>query len=67
MKPQPEAIAEAKRNPGGWVYAIDPRYDASGEVPPEAIKGAWKVDLQGNIEGDFIPNPNYAEDHPLKS
>ncbi|MHB1423615.1 MAG: hypothetical protein ACYC3I_10565 [Gemmataceae bacterium] len=60
----PEAIAEAKRNPGGWVYAIDGRYNPKDGVPPEAIKGAWKVDESGNIVGQFIPNPNYVPDHP---
>jgi hypothetical protein len=60
MEPAPEARAEAKQNPGGWVYAIDGRYDPNGAVPPHAIKGAWKVDEDGEIVGDFIPNPNYA-------
>jgi len=59
MEPTPEARAEAKRNPGGWVYAIDPRYDPVGAVPPGGIKGAWAVDDRGNIVGEFIPNPNY--------
>lgn len=52
-------IQEAKRNPGGWVYKIDGEYAPSESVPPDAVVGAWKVDGQGEIEGDFIPNPNY--------
>ncbi|HBN76809.1 MAG TPA: hypothetical protein DD473_13515 [Planctomycetaceae bacterium] len=59
MQPTPEAIIEAISNPGGWVYAIDGEYDPNGVVPPEAIKGAWKVDEYGKIVGDFIQNPNY--------
>lgn len=31
--------------------------DPDGAVPPERIRGAWKVN--GAIEGEFIPNPNY--------
>jgi hypothetical protein len=60
MKPTPEAIEEAKRNPNGHVYAIHGTYGPDEDVPPHAIKGAWKVDAQGNITGEFIPNPNYT-------
>lgn len=60
MEPTSEARAEARLNPGGWVYAIDDRYDPNGAVPPEGIKGAWKVDERGHIVGEFIPNPRYT-------
>lgn len=56
--PEP-AIEEAKRNPSGWVYQIDGDYGPNDAVPREAVVGAWKVDEDGNIVGDFIPNPNY--------
>ena len=62
MEPTPGARAEAKQNPGGWVYVIVGRYTPNDYVPPHAIKGAWKVDEQGEIVGDFIPNPNYVPD-----
>ena len=59
--PTPDAsvIAEAKRSANGWVYAMDGITDPNGEVPPERIRGAWKVNANGEIEGEFIPNPNY--------
>lgn len=57
--PPPVAIAEARLNPGGWVYEIDDGYEPDGAVPPEAIVGAWQVDDGGNIVGEFLPNPNY--------
>lgn len=63
MEPTLEAREEAKSNPGGWVYAIDARYDRNGAVPPEAIKGAWRVNETGEIIGEFVPNPNYVPDH----
>ena len=66
MEPTPEARDEAKRNPGGWVYAIDGRYDPDGRIPPQAIQGAWKVDENGEIVGEFIPNLNYIPDHPFQ-
>jgi hypothetical protein len=52
-------IAEAKRRPGGWVYAMDGISDQDGAVPPERILGAWKVNDAGDIVGDFLPNPNH--------
>jgi hypothetical protein len=63
MQPDPEAIEEAKRHPGGWVYEIDGGYEPDGSVPPHRIKGAWKVDECGNIVGDFILNPNYVPNY----
>jgi hypothetical protein len=61
-EPPPGAIAEAARGlqgPNGHVYMIDGPYGPNDDVPPEAIKGAWKVDENGKIVGEFIPNPNY--------
>ena len=55
-----EARAEAKANPGGWVYAIDGGRDPNGAIPREFIQGAWRVDEIGEIVGEFIPNPNYG-------
>lgn len=59
--PTPGAKAEAKRNPGGWVYEIRGSYGPSDFVPPQAVVGAWKVDEQGEIIGEFIPNANFKE------
>jgi hypothetical protein len=58
-KPSEQAVAEASRHPDGWVYEIEGTRGPSEAVPPEAILGAWKVDPQGRIVGEFIPNPNY--------
>ena len=33
--------------------------DRSIAVPPTAIRGGWKVDDEGHVVGDFIPNPNF--------
>lgn len=58
-KPSDKIVQEAKRNPNGWVYKIEGQYTPNEYVPPDAIVGAWKVDANGNIVGDFIPNPKY--------
>lgn len=55
----PALVAEAKSRPGGWVYEIVGDYQHDDAVPPEAIRGAWKVDGEGQIVGDFMPNPNF--------
>lgn len=59
--PSPDAIAEAKQNPDGWVYEIRGSYGPRDAVPAHAIVGAWKVDGRGMIVGDFLPNPNFRE------
>jgi hypothetical protein len=50
---------QAKANPDGWVYEIDWVYGENDYVPPEAIKGAWKVDNNGAITDEFEANSNY--------
>lgn len=50
---------EAKRRPNEYIYEIADGHDPNGAVPPEAIIGAWKIDAEGNIVEDFIPNPNF--------
>jgi hypothetical protein len=58
--PLPGEVAEAARNPNGWVYRIAASAgDPNGRVSPEAIVGAWKVDASGKIAGEFIANPKY--------
>jgi len=59
VEPLPGEHAEASENRGGWVYRIEGNYDPNGAIPPEAIAGAWKVDENGKITGDFIPNPKF--------
>lgn len=57
--PYPEEIAEAHETPGGWVYRIAGHFRQTDAIPPEAIVGAWKVDDDGNIVGEFVQNQKY--------
>ena len=59
--PSSGAIREALNYPNGWVYEIDPAFTKEEETPPQAILGAWEVNENGVIVGDFIPNPNYLD------
>jgi hypothetical protein len=59
IEPSIELIRQAKLFPNGWVYKIEGNYSSHRYIPAEYIQGAWKVDCDGNIESDFIPNSNY--------
>lgn len=54
-----EVIKAGQENLNGWVYKIEGEYGPDEYVPPEAIVGAWKVDENGNVTGEFIQNPRY--------
>ncbi len=60
-EPLPGELEEAKKVPNGWVYRISGNFKTSDRVPPEAIIGAWKVDSEGNITGDFRKNPVHKD------
>lgn len=59
IKPTAEAIAQARLNPGGWVLVVDAYDGPADKVPPERIRGAWKVNAEGEIIGEFVPNARY--------
>ncbi|QGH67833.1 hypothetical protein GHV42_02850 [Xanthomonas oryzae pv. oryzicola] len=55
----PDVVQAARENPNGWVYKIKGEYGPTEHVPPEAVVGAWKVDADGNLTGEFMSNPKY--------
>ncbi|WP_080934341.1 hypothetical protein [Xanthomonas albilineans] len=55
----PDVVQAARENPNGWVYKIEGKYGPTEHVPPEALVGAWKVDANGNLTGEFMSNPQY--------
>jgi hypothetical protein len=57
--PPPAIVEEAKRHPGEWVYEIVGSFGPHDAVPPEAIRGAWKVDDQGQIVDQFRANSKF--------
>lgn len=54
----PALRAQATRQRGGYVYAIDPYFDPAGAVPPCGIVGGWSVDHSGQLVS-FTHNPKY--------
>ncbi|MFD2937421.1 hypothetical protein [Spirosoma flavum] len=66
--PTQETYEEAKKNPGDWVYVIDPKYNGQENVPLKGIVGAWKVDYTGRLTGTFHFNQNYeSKQEPISS
>ncbi|NIJ14864.1 hypothetical protein FHU38_005272 [Saccharomonospora amisosensis] len=55
----PEMRANARANPGSWLYVIDEAFDPSGRVPSWAVVGAYPVNSDGEIIEDFHPNDRY--------
>jgi hypothetical protein len=52
--------ADARGNPGSWLYILDPAYPLDGEPPPEyAYLGAYPVNGDGEIVNEFRPNATY--------
>jgi hypothetical protein len=61
--PPPALVAQAKWHPGEWLYEIVGSFGPQDVIPPQAIRGAWKVNDRGEIEGVFKANPKFAEDN----
>lgn len=45
--------------PNGRLYMIDGPVPVLGAPSTERVRGAWKINENGEIEGPMIPNPNY--------
>ncbi|HEY8371760.1 MAG TPA: type VII secretion system-associated protein [Pseudonocardiaceae bacterium] len=60
----PEMRERARSQPNSWLLVVDPAYDLSGGIPGTAVIGRYRVDGNGEITGDFIPNASYR---PLTS
>jgi hypothetical protein len=58
-RPTDQEIAAARFRPNGHVVRIHRSLDPAGDIPREAVIGAWRVDGRGRIVGDFIVNPDY--------
>jgi hypothetical protein len=63
--PPPDLVAQAAAAPGGWMYEIDRAWvdDPDGYVPPEAIRGAWKVSDDGRLTGEYRENDQHRPPH----
>jgi hypothetical protein len=55
----PELRERARQSPGSWVYSVDLAFQDVDDVPDWAVIGAYRVDENGEIAEEFIPNPHY--------
>jgi hypothetical protein len=55
----PEMRANARANPGTWLYVIDPAFDAEADIPPWGVVGAYPVNARGEIDAMFRRNTEY--------
>lgn len=51
--------AQARQQPGTWIYVTDPAFAQTRNVPPWGVTGGYPVDKTGEIQPAFQPNPNY--------
>lgn len=54
-----EIRAAARTAAGGWLYAVDPHFEPTPDVPAYGLIGAWRVDDSGAVGGEFRDNPEY--------
>jgi hypothetical protein len=60
----PAEVREAARQAGGgWLYAVVGTHQ--GMPPPRYIKGAWRLDGNGELTGEYIANENYGRAIPV--
>ena len=59
---RPEISAEireaAEAAGGGWLYEVVGTHEPP--VPQRFIKGAWQLDANGELTGEYVPNPDYG-------
>jgi hypothetical protein len=65
--PSATTIVKAKRYPNRWIYEIAGTPQPGETVAPERILGAWKIDANGEIAGEFVPQSVMAERYEPRS
>jgi hypothetical protein len=57
-----EIREQARLAGGGWLDEVVGTHDPAHPVPMTAIKGAWRLDENGELTGEYIANPGYYEE-----
>ena len=52
---------EARRAGGGWLDEVVGDHASGVPVPVSAIRGSWRVDANGDLTGDYLPNPHFGQ------
>jgi hypothetical protein len=51
--------AQAQSSPNSWFPVVAPGIDENGVVVPDAALGRYRIDDQGRITDEFVPNARY--------
>lgn len=54
----PEIREAARAAGGGWLDEVVGAHQPP--VPQRFIKGAWRLDANGELTGEYVPNPDYG-------
>jgi hypothetical protein len=52
--------AQARRAGGGWLDEVLGEHPPGSPIPLTAIKGSWRLDGNGVMTGEYIPNPLFG-------
>lgn len=56
----PTEIQEAARQAGGgWLDEVVTGHSSPGA--PAAVKGSWRLDANGELTGEYVPNPRFGQ------
>jgi hypothetical protein len=53
-----EIRAAARQAGGGWLDEV--AGDHAPPVPLSAVRGAWKLDANGELTGEYVANPDFS-------
>ena len=54
----PEIREAARAAGGGWLDEVVGVHEPP--VPQRFIRGAWRLDTNGELTGEYVPNPDYG-------
>jgi hypothetical protein len=52
---------QARRAGGGWLDEVVGEHPSGGPIPLTAIKGSWRLDADGVMTGEYVPNPLFGQ------
>jgi hypothetical protein len=58
-----ELVEQARLAGGGWLDEVVGHH-AGTPAPLEAIRGAWRLDAEGRLTGEYVANPAFASARP---
>jgi hypothetical protein len=59
-----EVVEQARAAGGGWYYEVVGTH--AGPVPDEAVRGAWRIDADGRLTGEYVAIPKFGAVRPAR-